>query len=178
MAKRNKVPEFLKMANDLKKNASRYAASESVKFFKESFVKGGFTDSSFLPWKKSKTPLSGKRTLYKTGELMQSIRKKKETLEEVIIEADSDHGQIHNNGGYIVVTTAMKRFFWAKYYSFKGRNSEKAAFCKAMALMKTGKKIKIPKRQFMGESKVLMDNFKSFFEGRINIAFKQYLNNK
>ena len=34
----NTVPDFLAMAKDLTANAQRYAGSESVKFFKESFV--------------------------------------------------------------------------------------------------------------------------------------------
>ena len=50
MARKNKVPEFMQIARELQKNASRYAASEAVKFFKESFVKGGFTDASFQKW--------------------------------------------------------------------------------------------------------------------------------
>ncbi|WP_010664922.1 hypothetical protein [Marinilabilia salmonicolor] len=195
MAKRNKVPEFLKMANDLKKNASRYAASESVKFFKESFVKGGFTDTSFLPWKKSASPLAGKRTLYKKGTLMQSIRKQMETMERVVVEADSEYAEIHNNGGYITVTERMKRYWWYQYTQLSGKVkktksgrvsmakanrkvSGKAEFCKRMALMKVGTKIKIPKRQFMGESQTLLMNFESFFDGRVDVVFKQHLNNK
>ena len=63
----------------------------------------------------------------------------------------------------------MKRFFWYKYYSATGsfgrkkdgsmRNDKRnrqlgteADFWKAMALMKVGATIKIPKRQFLGTS--------------------------
>jgi hypothetical protein len=68
-------------------------------------------------------------------------------------------------GGTITVTAKMKRFFWAKYYEASGkvklkksggitraslRYNEEAEFYKALALMKTGSKITIPQRQFIG----------------------------
>ncbi len=177
MAKKNKVPKFSQMSADLKKQAARIAGSESVKFFRESFVKQGFTDSSFKKWDKSNSPLSGKRTLYKSGKLMMSIKKTEENPDRVIIEADSAYAEIHNNGGYITVTSKMKRFFWAKHIDLKKRNKKKAEFCKAMALLKEGTKIKITARQFMGESKTMMSIFENHFKGRIEIAFKQHLNN-
>lgn len=170
----------MQMAKELKKNASRYAASESVKFFKESFVKGGFTDASFQKWQQTSNPLAGKRTMYKSGNLMRSIKKQSASMSRVVVMADSEYADIHNKGGYIVVTAQMKKFFWAKYYEFVGgvttnkRNAvslnkqnrslgAKAKFCKAMALKPVGSKIKIPQHQFMGHSKILMKDFDQWF---------------
>ena len=82
---------------------------------------------------------------------------------------DRPYAAIHNEGGAIKVTAKMKRFFWYKYYSATGsfgrkkdgsmRNDNRnrqlgteADFWKAMALMKVGATIKIPKRQFLGTS--------------------------
>lgn len=67
MSNPNKVPDFLRLANGLKKKASRYAAVELVKFFKDSSVKGRFTDTSFVLWAQTSNPMSGKRTLYNKG---------------------------------------------------------------------------------------------------------------
>lgn len=182
MSQSNKIPDFLKMASDIKKNASRFAATESVNFFKNSFTRGGFTDVSFVAWKKPANPLAGYRVLYKTGNLQRSIRKQSESAERVIIESDLDYAEIHNNGGFITVTEKMKRFFWAKYYEFGGKksksNNAKAEFCKAMALKETGSKIKIEQRQFMGESKTMMDGFEKWFGGHVEIVFKNNLNTK
>ncbi|MCT4644361.1 MAG: hypothetical protein N4A74_05180 [Carboxylicivirga sp.] len=180
MARKNKVPEFMQMAKELKKNASRYAASESVKFFKDSFVNGGFTDASFKAWTQTNNPLAGKRTMYNRGNLMRSIKKQSATMRRIVVVADSDYADIHNNGGYIVVTEQMKKYFWAKYYEFVGgvttnkrgavslnkKNvslGKKAMFCRAMALKPVGSKIKIPQHQFMGNSKTLMKNFDQWF---------------
>lgn len=178
------------MAKDLKANAARYAAVESVKFFKDSFVKQGFADTSFVPWKKANNPLMSKRTLYNKGVLMQSVRVKKQNLSTVVVESATSYSEIHNNGGYIIVTRQMQKFWWAKYYQFIGKirtskggtvtslsktnraTSAKAMFCKRMAMKKVGSKIKIDQRQFMGNSKTMMDQFHAWYNGQVEVVFK------
>lgn len=193
MTKVNNVPNFRQIADELKKNASRYAASEAIIFFKDSFVKGGFTDSSFQKWQQTNNPLADKHTMYQSGKLMRSIKKQLATISKVVVVADSDHADIHNSGGTITVTPQMKKFFWAKYYELVGKvtvNKQgavslnksnkaigvKAMFCKRMALMPVGSKIKIPKHQFMGNSKALMDNFDTWFGYIIKAKVEQQWN--
>lgn len=197
MENKNTVPDFLSMAKDLTANAQRYAGSESVKFFKESFVKEGFTDSSFSAWKKTSNPMAGKRTMYNKGILMQSVRKVEQNKQRIVVESNTDYSEIQNNGGTITVTPQMKRFFWAKFYEFSGkvklnkegtaasfRNkgnreiSKKAMFFRRMALMKVGSKITIPQRQFMGNSQTMMNMFDTFWQGQVDVVFKQHLNDK
>ena len=194
---KNKVPDFSNIGKDLLKEAHRIAATESVKFFKQSFVKEGFTDISFSPWKKTTNPMASKRTLFGSGErghLMQSIRKTEETPTRIVIESDKDYSEIHNEGGSITVTVQMKKFFWAKFYEFSGKvklNKEgtaasynksnkaisvKAMFFRRMALMKVGSKLKIPKRQFMGNSQTMMTQFDTWYKGQVDISFKEHLN--
>lgn len=86
---------------------------------------------------------------------------------KVVYSSTLPYAAIHNEGGTITVTAKMKRYFWAKYieatgsFSYKKdgqqRNTQRqrkisadSEFYKAMALKKTGDKIKIPKRQFIG----------------------------
>lgn len=195
MENKNNVPDFLAMAKELKQNAARYAASESVIFFKESFVKEGFTDSSFTPWQKTTNPLSGKRTMFNKGDLMRSVHKTEANMQRVVVVSDLEYSEIQNEGGEIVVTEKMKKFFWAKYYEFAGKtrtlkngkssrakdslsNSAKADFCKAMALKKVGEKITIPQHQYMGKSRALMNQFQQWYTGEVDIVFKQHLNKK
>lgn len=78
------------------------------------------------------------------------------------------YASIQNEGGEIVVTDKMKRFFWAMYYKSSGaiskskggkpnpseRNQKltvEAQQWKALALMKVGQKMKIPERRFIGD---------------------------
>lgn len=187
------VPDFSQVTKELRRTASVIASTESVKFFKESFVKEGFTDSSFTPWAKTKSPLGGKRTLYHFGTLMQSIKVASNNDSRIIVESDTEYSELHNEGGTITVTKFMKMHFWKLYYehsgtkslskSGKARNnkanrtiSAKAEFFKRMALMKVGSKIKIPQRQFMGHSKTMMDEIGKTLNERTGLIFKQHLN--
>lgn len=82
MRQQNKPPNFAEIALKIKKGGRpRVVAIEAAKFFKDCFVKGGFTDESFSKWAEGTSPLRGKKTLIgyrNTMNLMQSIR----TLEE------------------------------------------------------------------------------------------------
>ena len=46
---------------NLLRDTARIAAIESVKFFKESFYKGGFIDAALVKWADRKSPLGGKK---------------------------------------------------------------------------------------------------------------------
>jgi len=185
---KNKVPEFLKLANSIKKDAVRFSAVTSIYFFKECFVAQGFTDTSFQRWKPSNTPFAGKRTLYKSGKLMHSIRKLEATDQRLVVIADSEYADMHNDGGYITVTPQMKKYFWAMYYKEAGKGmrtskggakyqsikvGKKANFCKAMALKKVGSKIKIDQRQFIGESRELMKLLEGWFNRSVSANFNK-----
>ncbi len=167
MSEKFTIPDFDKTAINLKKDAMYIAKKESIKFFEDSFRKKGFTNTSFVAWKETNNPFKGNGTMHNKGNLMRSLRIVEQSDNKMIVESDTPYSEIHNNGGYITVTAQMKKYFWAKYYEFagkvkktkRGRMSQakanlkvnaKAEFCKRMALMKVGTKIKIPQRQFMG----------------------------
>lgn len=71
---------------------------------------------------------------------------------------------LHNEGGKITVTAKMKRFFWYKYKQTKDEA------WKRMALMKVGRVIVMPQRQFIGDGPdtwriirgVIDDNLRKF----------------
>ncbi len=104
--------------------------------------------------------------MLRSGKLRRSIRSKL-THNSIIFSSSMPYAAIHNEGGKIVVTEKMKRYFWAMYYKCTNavkltktgkasnnqrtrRLTEEAKQWRAMALKKTGSKIKIPKRQFIG----------------------------
>ena len=82
---------------------------------------------------------------------------------------------LHNEGGKIIVTAKMKRYFWDKYKQTKDEA------WKSMALMKTGKVITMPQRQFIGDGpdtqriirNVIDDNLKKF-----NLSLTNFIRNK
>lgn len=130
-----------------------------------------FEQQSFFgeAWQRRKGPLRPKgHILVDTGQLRRSIQSRT-TENSITFFTTEPYAAIHNEGGEIVVTTKMKRYFWHKYKEATGsfgrkkdgsrRNdqrtvqlSEEAEFWKFMALKKAGTTIKIPRRRFLGTS--------------------------
>lgn len=188
MAKQNIPPDFAKHLKEIHRARPRMVAIEAKNFFKDGFRKGGFTDKSFEAWPQRDSPLGGKKILIGKGNtenLMQSIRTFERNKNRVRTGTDVVYADIHNKGGKITVTPAMKKFWWAKYYEFAGKIkttktgkmsqakanlviNKKAEFCRNMALMKVGSKIKIPQRRFIGESQTLLKQFEEWFAAEID----------
>lgn len=139
-----------------------------------------------------------------SGDLRKSIRSRSDES-SITFYSDLAYAGIHNEGGEIKVTARMKRFFRAKFYEAMGMTkkngsgkrreltdggfyawtakmklNEKAEFWRMMALMKEGKTIKIPRRQFLGMApevetevrKIIEDNLTQYFEHDFNINTK------
>lgn len=141
-----------------------------------------FKKESFYGQKwKSREPPAKHNILNKRGGtgLMGSIQVVP-TGTSVRVSSNLPYAAIHNEGGKITVTAAMKKYFWAMHLKAKGgsekymRGKKKVALSKEaenwkyMALMKVGSTITIPKRQFVGEhsevkrmiEEVMNDNLK------------------
>lgn len=153
--------------------------------FDRNFERQGFFSEG---WKRRKSPTRGEgHILVDTGDLRRSIKSRSDAS-SITFYSDSPYAAIHNEGGEIRVTARMKRFFWHKYYESTGsfgrrkdgtlrqdkrnhRLSTNAEFWKAMALMKVGKAIKIPRRQFLGMApeverevtQIIEDNLEEYF---------------
>lgn len=148
-------------------------------------------------WTRKHSPVkAGSPILINSGTLRRSI-KSRTTESSIIFYSDLPYAAIHNDGGGIVVTAKMKRFFWAKYYETSGafgrkKNGEKrndrrtnrlsgeAEFWQCMALMKVGSKIKIPRRRFLGTSpeveasvrEIIEENLTEYFDKDFKIITK------
>lgn len=141
-------------------------------------------------WKRRKGDTDKTRgLLVQSGTLRRSIRSRiMEGGKGVEITSSVPYAKIHNEGGSITVTRRMKGYFWIKYRQAveriartkagKARNSRKnrqisqyAEFYKAMALKKTGSRITIPRRQFIGRhpdlekllDEIAVENLKKVF---------------
>lgn len=142
-------------------------------------------------WQRRKSPIRpGRAILVDSGGLRRSIRKPEIKESSIVFRSDLPHSEIHNEGGEIEVTAKMKKFFWRKYYDASGsfgrrkdgtlrrdkRNvqlTSEAEFWRAMALMKVGAKIKIPKRQFLGTSPEVEKIVRRIIEDNLT----EYINN-
>ncbi|WP_276726582.1 phage virion morphogenesis protein [Capnocytophaga granulosa] len=147
------TPNFESMAREIFKSISPKVSQKARAFFLQSFIKQGFTDTSFIPWVKRVDALPHK-LLSQSLTLKNSLRIAEQSSERVVISAGEklSYAAIHNEGGTITVkvTEKMRKYFWAMYY--KTQNSR----YKWMALTeKETLTIHIPKRQFIGESYTL-----------------------
>ena len=164
------TPDFRKIAEEVMKDLPKKAGEKALQFFLASFIKQGFTDTSFIPWVKRKDDLTHK-LLNQSYALKASGKIDKADLTEVNISFGEglNYAAIHNEGGTITVKVSakMKRYFW---YMYKKTEDEK---WKWMALTKNETlTIKIPKRQYIGESETLMNELDKMFIDRIKQYFK------
>lgn len=148
-------------------------------------------------WTRRKSPpRPGGTILVDTGTLRRSIRSRT-TDDSITFYTDLPYAAIHNDGGEIVVTEKMKRFFWRKYYEATGsfgrkKNGERrndkrtrqlsteADFWRFMALKRAGTTIRIPRRRFLGTGpeverivrEIIEDNLNEYFDMDFSIERK------
>lgn len=135
--------------------------------FDRNFERKAFFDQ---PWKPRRSQRSGRGSLLLvSGKLRRSIRPMEDLSAGSVTWTSSElYADIQNNGGAITVTRKMKKYAWFRYYELvphiqykkNGELSQRkqnltiaaeAEMWKAIALMKPGSKIQIPKRQFIGD---------------------------
>ena len=160
--------------------------------FDKNFERQGFFTKA---WARRKSPIRGDgHILVASGDLRKSVQSRSDAT-SITFFSSSPYAAIHNEGGEIKVTEKMKRYFRAKFYESMGMTKKQggkrrtltdggfyawtsqmnlnsnAEFWRAMALMKVGKTIKIPKRQFLGMApeverevtKIIEDELEEYF---------------
>lgn len=155
--------------------------------FQENFRKGGFVNNGLQQWPKSKRQLSGTSSAAaQYGPLLSgrnhlfSSMKYTPSDYRVKVANEVPYAAIHNEGGTVnpTVTPEMRRFAWAMFYKSSGKKKEKkgsmlsnpdAERWKALALTKKSKlTVKIPKRQFLGESAELRKSINDKIEKELS----------
>lgn len=140
----------MKLEKELPK-IPRLAGLLAVAFYKESWDRKGFLDARLQKWAKRKGKPDGRAILVKSGLLRRSIRLLKVSGSQVVIgTAGVVYASIHNEGfdGPVQIKTHKR-----KGHLRKGkRKAIKVAPSTVQAHTRT---MKMPKRQFIGASKVL-----------------------
>ena len=155
--------------------------------FQENFRKGGFVNNGLQQWPKSKRQLSGTSSAAaQYGPLLSgrnhlfSSMKYTPSDYRVKVANEVPYAAIHNEGGPVnpTVTPEMRRFAWAMFYKSSGKKKGKkgsmlsnpdAERWKALALTKKSKlTVKIPKRQFLGESAELRKSINDKIEKELS----------
>lgn len=150
--------------NDLEKKITNDLAVELADEFDRNFERKAFFTEK---WASPKINNARGSVMNRSGNLRRSI--KYSVRDGMILFSSSlPYSSIHNEGGEITVTAQMKKYFWAMYYRATGgittkadggeskskkniKLTEEAAKWKGLALMKVGQKIKVEKRQMVGD---------------------------
>lgn len=176
--------------NDLVRRKMPIFAGRIAKdHFQENFRKGGFVNNGLHKWKKSNREIyGGKSAASNYGTLFSGRNHLYNSIKyvpgdaRVTVSNDVPYAGIHNWGGTATptVTPKMRKFAWAKYYAAGGgKKAEQPAgpdaqFWRNMALTKKTKlNIRMPQRQFIGESKELNDKLRAKLDEELEkIMFK------
>jgi phage gpG-like protein len=161
------------------KNIPTEVATIAVNFSKDRFRDQAWLDETKENWKPRKRPRIGKTgkpsnnqtLLVKTGRLKRSIRKISATEDKVVIGTDVPYAQIHNEGGTITGTAKVKTHAVKSHTrTRKGRKETvKAHIVKAHSRKMN---VKIPKRQFIGNSYTLQKRILLHITARFTRALK------
>ena len=141
-------------------NAPRAVGAMAVNLFKDNFSKEGFQDDEgdVQKWQERKNdPDPGRGILMKTGKLRDSIRVVRATSRVVTIGSRLAYAKIHNEGYRGGVS--VRGFH-------RTRNGHREQ------VRPQTRRVKMPKRKFIGDSRLLTKRMDAWFQKEIRKCFK------
>jgi phage gpG-like protein len=157
----------------LKKRLPILASNEAVNEFKDNFTREGFRgDNGVVFWKprKKKTKGKARAILVKSGRLKRALKAAPIANIARVIN-DTPYSEVHNEGLTINHPGGTRINHFKTFKS--GKNKGKKLFAKA-GKAHYGQKnhakaytIKMPKRQFMGTSKPLLNNISKIVDNEL-----------
>ncbi len=154
----------LKKLGKVQNNFINRSAVIAVNFSKERFIQKNWVDKSRQPWEARKRDDRGS-LMVRTGRLKRSIRKIKIGANFFIIGTDVPYAQIHNDGGTIKKTVTVKAH---NRKNTRGRETSETKVKSHNRKMN----MTFKKRQFIGESAVLMRRIERQLESDIKEAIQ------
>ena len=186
MAKQNKFnfKGIEKKARTTLENAMVEIGNAAKSFFVENFRKQGFDDKNVEKWqpRKKADKRAGRAILVKTGDLRRSIIRNpaNRAALSVKISTDLPYAKVHNNGETInvdgrkgsgTITRSIRGSAGFKNGKFTRGRAKKVTF-QGKEYTTGSYAIKMPKRQFMGDSYNLNERIKKIIVKRLDNTFK------
>lgn len=168
---RRDVQRMAREISSLRSDLPRIGGTMAVKFVHSNFQKEMFQDKIGQAWKPRTpgSPRASRKLLRDRNILFDSIEYKKTGALGFKVYVDLSivpYAKIHNEGGTITVTRGMQKYFWAMHLTTGDK------FYKRLALMRVGKVIKMPKRQYMGFSLTLDNMIEKELDFHMDKIFK------
>ncbi len=180
--------DFIKQLNNAAKamdNIPVKAGAEAVRFFKNSWREQAWIDTRVELWKKRQNESKknkGRGILIQSGRLRRSIRVAYRSGNIIVIATDVPYARAHNEGfkGTVTVKAHKRNQYTEKkvgtgVYSIRTRKERKKRVKEVtgqISVKSHTRKMKLPKRQFMGESHYLSKRFERIMLAEINKALK------
>jgi phage gpG-like protein len=145
-------------------------------------VRQGFLNDGVHKWPKTKRQLSGSKSAASNYGALQSSSmnlynsiKHVPSAYKVTVSSNLKYAAVHNWGGAVqpTVTPKMRKWAWAKHYEEAGADKKKDTMWKRLALTKKSRlNIRIPQRQFLGESRELNQQIQQKIDNEIRKIYK------
>jgi phage gpG-like protein len=156
MANKFDLGKVLKNFEQVKRQLPDEMANLSLRFFQNSFRISGWNDGGISPWRQRKRPdPKGRKLLVVRGNLKRSVQIKSKSFERIVIGSYLKYSEVHNEGFSGVQNVPLY---------IKKNGAEVKAHSRRMT---------IPKRQFMGESRTLKKQQIDRILKMIDKGFKQ-----
>lgn len=164
MSNKQQVPDFLAIAEKLKQDMKIYAKVYCLQWFDDSFQKQGFTDASFKAWEKRKEPDNrpGGAIMIDTTFLRKSISVLNQSGNQIEFGTHVPYAGLHNNGERQRAIQNVRAFHRTR----KGKREQVQSHTRK-------RDVKYPKRQFIGESQLMMQGLDNWLCMEIQKRFKQ-----
>lgn len=176
MAKKIDIEKSIAKFKKLKPLLPKVLGNMALNHFLQSFRDEGFTDNALSPWEKRKRKNAAdirtgrsRALLVDSGALRKSLRVKSATFQKVRIGSYGIiYASIHNRGGttHPTVTDKMRGFMFAQF-----KRTGDPIFLSIALTKKAKLDVKIPKRQFIGESKQLRRRISKRIQQEIKEVF-------
>lgn len=155
----------------------RMIGKTAVEHYQQNFYQGGFVNNGLHPWKRPKRYDADGNAGAQYGTLLSARNELLHSIHYrivpsgILISSDKPYAAIHNEGGSIAITPKMKAFFWRKHKELTDKAADKTIKTKwkGMAL---SKELKIPQRQFVGNSRELNDKIEAMIVNEFKKLFR------
>lgn len=165
----NNLPRFPERFREALRRIPRLVGAQAVYFFNQRFREGAWADDTTHPWKARKKGAKrdfGRALLVDRGHLRRSIKITRATLQYVVVASSSPYAQVHNEGfDGMVNIPAHKRRRYGKQK--EGRRTKKVVSGTTQVAAHS-RRMRMPKRQFMGNSAVLNKQIARIIQAELN----------
>lgn len=160
----NKIPNFLAIAEKLKADMRTNAKVYCLQWFDDSFQNQGFTDAAFVAWPKrdpDKDP--GRAIMVDTTFLRKSLTVLAQDENTMTFGTHVPYAAVHNYG---LRVRAIQNVRAHHRTNKEGKRFQVKPHFRKMDTQ-------FPKRQFIGESKQMMDNLNNWLLNQIKVRFNE-----